>query len=69
MAQEDVKKTPENNLPESSGRRDALKALATVPLLGAMAYGVYQRQKFERTRRDMSDVFQLSKEGQTMLEV
>ena len=68
MAQEDVKKTPENNLPESSGRRDALKALATVPLLGAMAYGVYQRQKFERTRRDMSDVFQLSKEGPTMLE-
>ena len=61
MSTEDVNKTPENNKPVSSGRRDALKALATVPLLGAMAYGVYQRQKYERTRRDMSDVFQLTK--------
>ena len=68
MSTEDVNKTPENNKPVSSGRRDALKALATVPLLGAMAYGVYQRQKYERTRRDMSDAFQLSKEGPPMLE-
>ena len=27
------------------GRRDALKTLATVPVLGAMAYGVYKKIK------------------------
>lgn len=25
------------------GRRDFLKSLATVPLLGAMAYGIYKK--------------------------
>lgn len=52
----------ENPLPESQGRRDALKALATVPILGAMAYGVYKKQKHDKTLRDVSDVFSLSKE-------
>jgi len=31
--------------PVSEGRRDAIKALATVPVLGAMAYGVYKKGK------------------------
>ena len=29
------------NKPVSKGRRDALNTLATVPVFGAMAYGVY----------------------------
>ena len=35
----------ENKKPASQGRRDALKTLATVPVLGAMAYGVYKKRK------------------------
>jgi len=31
--------------PVSEGRRDAIKALATVPVLGAMAYGVYKKKE------------------------
>jgi len=34
-------------LPSSNGRREALKTLATIPVLGAMAYGVYQKKKTE----------------------
>ena len=50
MATEDVNKTPsegkkqEPQLPDK-GRRDALKTLATIPVLGALAIGVYERQK------------------------
>ncbi|NDV94578.1 gfo/Idh/MocA family oxidoreductase [Dysgonomonas sp. 521] len=60
---------PQSNgspLPESQGRRDALKALATVPILGAMAYGVYKKQKYDKTMHDVSDVFSLSKETATI---
>lgn len=32
MATEDKNKTPESPQPESQGRREALKALATVPV-------------------------------------
>lgn len=56
----------ESPLPESQGRRDALKALATVPILGAMAYGVYKKQKYDKTMHDVSDVFSLSKETATI---
>ena len=41
------------------GRRDFLKSLATVPLLGAMAYGIYKKVNRERVRRNVSDVFKL----------
>ena len=34
----------------SQGRRDTLKALVAVPVLGAMAYGVYQKKKKELTK-------------------
>ncbi len=52
----------ENGLPESKGRRNAIKTLATVPVLGAMAYGVYKKQKYDKMMNDVSDVFSLSKE-------
>ncbi len=53
-------------LPESEGRRNAIKALATVPILGAMAYGVYKKQKHDNTLRDVSDVFSVSKDDFTI---
>lgn len=55
-----------SKLPESTGRRDALKALATAPVLGAMAYGVYKKQKHDATLKDVSDVFCLSKDKATI---
>ncbi|MDR1783808.1 MAG: Gfo/Idh/MocA family oxidoreductase, partial [Dysgonamonadaceae bacterium] len=51
-----------DNQPKSPGRRDALKALATVPVVGALAYGVYKKQQYNRSMRDVGDVFNLSKE-------
>lgn len=67
---EDKKKDiSENNLPKSLGRRDMLKALVTVPVVGAMAYGVYKKQKYDRTIRDVSDVFSLSKESATIADM
>ena len=35
------------------GRRDALKTLATVPVLGALAYGVYKTRKNALQSRKM----------------
>ena len=52
----------ENKGPESQGRRDALKALATVPVLGAMAYGVYQKRKNELVNRTAADMFRFPSE-------
>lgn len=67
---EDKKKNiSETSLPESPGRRDMLKALVTVPVVGAMAYGVYKKQKYDRTIRDVSDVFSLSKESATIADL
>jgi len=51
-----------DNQPKSPGRRDALKALATVPVVGALAYGVYKKQQYNRSMRNVGDVFNLSKE-------
>jgi predicted dehydrogenase len=56
------KEKQKSALPESEGRRNAIKALATVPILGAMAYGVYKKQKHDNTLRDVSDVFSVSKD-------
>ncbi|SBV97888.1 Gfo/Idh/MocA family oxidoreductase [uncultured Dysgonomonas sp.] len=58
----DKKASDNNPLPESQGRRNALKALATTPVLGALAYGVYKKQKYTKTLNDVSDVFKLSSE-------
>ncbi|RNC65294.1 Gfo/Idh/MocA family protein [Proteiniphilum sp. X52] len=40
----------------SQGRRDALKAMVSVPVLGAMAYGVYRKRKAESTLRDAAEM-------------
>ena len=49
--------TPENDKKVSQGRRDVLKAMATVPVLGAMAYGVYRKKKSETVNRDAAQMF------------
>lgn len=41
------------------GRRDFLKSLVTVPVLGAMAYGVYKKAQNSKLQRDVRDVFHL----------
>lgn len=43
--------------PESKGRREALKTLATVPVVGAMAYGVYKKIKHENSNKVGSSLF------------
>ena len=68
MATEDTKKTPSQDQTPDKGRRDALKTLATVPILGALAYGVYQRKKEALRGRNISDVFQVSNKQAVYLE-
>ncbi|MEG1749718.1 MAG: Gfo/Idh/MocA family oxidoreductase, partial [Tannerellaceae bacterium] len=65
--EEDRKKNLEGKQPDK-GRRDALKTLATVPVLGALAYGVYQKRKDALRGRNISDVFHLSNEQPSFLE-
>ena len=60
MATEDAKNTPSQEQMPDKGRRDTLKTLATVPILGALAYGVYQKRKDALRGRNISDVFQVS---------
>ncbi len=43
--------------PHSEGRREALKTLATIPVLGAMAYGVYQKSKHELNNKLAGSIF------------
>ncbi|MDR1407986.1 MAG: Gfo/Idh/MocA family oxidoreductase [Tannerella sp.] len=59
MAEE--KNTPQEQ-PESSGRRDALKKIASVPVLGAMAYGIYKKVQYDHSRRSLGDLVQLDPE-------
>ena len=54
---ENTKNTENSEYSFSKGRREALKTLATVPVLGAMAYGVYKKSKKERTNRLAADMF------------
>lgn len=55
----------ENQKPESSGRRNALKTLATVPVLGAMAYGVYKKNQYDKIlNQNAKEVFNISKKTQ-----
>lgn len=67
MATEETNKTGNQNEPDK-GRRETLKALATVPVLGALAYGVYKKQKYTLSNRDISDVFKISNDEATFLE-
>jgi len=41
----------------SHGRRDALKAMATLPIVGAMAYGVYSKRKKEMSNLTSANMF------------
>lgn len=73
---EDINKNEDKNtsanksaLPESEGRRNAIKALATVPVLGALAYGVYKKQKHDKTLLDVKDVFSVSNETSSIAEL
>jgi len=50
------------------GRRDIIKTLATVPLLGAMAYGLVKTRKTSYLDRDISDVFPLSNKDAVFLQ-
>ena len=47
----------ENSKKHSEGRRDTLKALATIPVLGAMAYGVYQKKRNEHYNKVAGSIF------------
>ncbi|MDF9829203.1 Gfo/Idh/MocA family oxidoreductase [Parabacteroides sp. PF5-6] len=68
MAEEKNKQSNEQGQQPDKGRRDALKTLATVPVLGAMAYGVYQKRKDALRDRNISDVFSLSNRQASFLE-
>lgn len=48
------------------GRRSLLKSLVAAPVLGAMAYGVYKKKKYDRMHRDISDVFKLDQKPTIM---
>ena len=52
----------------SEGRRDALKALATIPILGAMTYGVYKKRKVQANQRTASQIFNVE-ENPVMMSV
>ncbi len=41
----------------SEGRRNALKTLATIPVLGAMAYGVYKKKSIEHRNQIAGNIF------------
>ncbi len=61
---------PSDDQPESIGRRNSLKALATVPVLGAMAYGLYKKTKSDNDRqRSIKEAFNLSSEKYTIPEL
>ena len=49
------------------GRRDVIKTLATVPLLGAVAYGLVKTRKTAFLDRDISDVFPISNKNASFL--
>lgn len=47
----------ENHKTVSFGRRDAIKTMATLPVLGAMAYGVYRKRKKEMSNLTSANMF------------
>lgn len=53
----------ENNVqqekPVSPERRNVIKKLASIPVLGAMTYGVYKKMQYDRARRNLGDIFGL----------
>lgn len=65
--EKEINNQGENKTPSakevSQGRRDALKALATVPVLGAMAYGVYRKKKSETSNRNAAEMFRFKSDA------
>lgn len=59
-------KPKESSLPQSPGRRNVIKALATLPVLGALGYGIYKKRQYDKTLRNVGDVFRLSNETPTI---
>ncbi|NDV58076.1 Gfo/Idh/MocA family protein [Bacteroides sp. 519] len=55
-----------NKKPQSQSKRDTIKALATIPVIGALAYGAYKKRKYDLALRDVSDVFSLSNQQTTI---
>lgn len=53
----DTTETRQSEMTSSNGRREALKTLATIPVLGAMAYGVYQKKKKEYNNKLAGNIF------------
>ena len=43
------KETEKDMSPKKIGRRDILKGLATIPIVGAFGYGVYKKEKYYNT--------------------
>ena len=68
MAEDTKNKSSQEQQMPDNGRRDALKTLATVPVLGALAYGVYKTRKNALQSRNISDVFQVSNKQAVFLE-
>ena len=52
-------KTNNPEQPASSGRRDALKKMISIPVLGAVTYGAYKKVQYDRKRRYLGDAFKL----------
>lgn len=48
----------QNDQKPVSGRREALKTLATLPVLGALAYGVYQKKKQQHYQHKVGHLFE-----------
>ena len=55
-----MEKERKDNTSKRIARRDVIKSLATVPLLGAVVYGALKTRKNWFLTRDISDVFQIS---------
>ncbi len=71
MEKKEINKTSDQTKERKStavGRRDVIKTLATVPLLGAMAYGLVKTRKTALIDRDISDVFPLSNKNAVFLQ-
>lgn len=63
MENENKINSPESNQESNKkniGRREVLKTLVTVPVLGAVAYGALKTRRMKLANRDISDVFNLS---------
>ncbi len=62
------KNNPKNKNGDT-GRREALKTMATVPVLGAMAYGFYKKRKETLRQENASNMFRFKSEEKKVLPV